>query len=345
MRELVLTEIGRLDVREAPIPRPGPDEVLIRVAATGICGSDVHGYTGENGRRFPGQVMGHESSGVIAAVGDDVDGFAEGTPVTFNPVVVPAEDAATFAGREQHHAGKHVIGVAKEIPAAFADYVVIPARNVVPLPADLPIELGALIEPLAVAVHAVRRLPADRLGRVLVIGGGPIGQSVVIALRDAGAGSIIVSEMDAARRELVERLGAETIDPAAGPVAGQLAERGGLADAAVDAVGLTPTVRDALRSTTLGAPICLVGMGAPQVTLDAFLVSTEERSLIGSFTYGSDDFTDAAAIIGAEPDVYRALISREIDVADADSAFSALAAGDGTPGKVLVRFDREEQER
>ncbi|WP_168212332.1 alcohol dehydrogenase catalytic domain-containing protein, partial [Salmonella enterica] len=126
----------------------------------------VHGYTGENGRRFPGQVMGHESSGVIAAVGDDVDGFAEGTPVTFNPVVVPAEDAAAFAGREQHHAGKHVIGVAKEIPAAFADYVVIPARNVVPLPADLPIELGALIEPLAVAVHAVRRLPADRLGRV-----------------------------------------------------------------------------------------------------------------------------------------------------------------------------------
>lgn len=345
MRELVLTEIGRLDVREAPTPTPGPEEVLIRVTATGICGSDVHGYTGENGRRFPGQVMGHESSGTIAAIGDGVDGLAIGTAVTFNPVVVPAEDAAAYAGREQHHPGKHVIGVAAAIPAAFADYVVVPQRNVVPLPDSLPIELGALIEPLAVAVHAVRRLPKESLGRVLVIGGGPIGQSVVIALRNAGAGEVIVSEMDAARRELVQRLGAETIDPADGAVADQLRDRGGLADAALDAVGITPTLRDALTSTVLGAPICLVGMGAPQVSLDAFLISTEERALIGSFTYGSDDFIDATAIIGAEPDTYRALISREIDVADADSAFSALAAGDGTPGKVLVRFDREEQTR
>ena len=345
MRELVLSEIGRLDVRDAPTPHPGPGEVLIRVSATGICGSDVHGYTGENGRRHPGQVMGHESSGTVAAVGADVDGLVEGAPVTFNPVVVPADDAAEYAGREQHHPRKYVIGVAAEIPAAFADYVVVPARNVVPLPDSLPIELGALIEPLAVAVHAVRKLPTDSLRRVLVIGGGPIGQSVVIALRDAGAGTILVSEMDAARRELVQKLGAEVIDPADGPLAEQLRERGGLADAAVDAVGITPTLQDALTSTVLGAPVCLVGMGAPQVSLDAFLISTEERSLIGSFTYGSDDFTHAAHTIAGDPDVYRVLISREIDVADADNAFAGLAAGDGTPGKVLVRFDRDGETR
>jgi len=345
VRELVLTEIGRLDVHETPIPTPGPDEVVIRVAATGICGSDVHGYTGENGRRHPGQVMGHESSGTVAAVGADVNDVAVGVPVTFNPVVVPAEDAADYAGREQHHPGKYVIGVAPAVPASFADYVKVPARNVVPLPANLPIELGALIEPLAVAVHAVRRLPKESLGRVLVIGGGPIGQSVIIALRDAGAGTIIVSEMDAARRDLVQKLGADVIDPAQGPVADQLRERGGLADAAVDAVGITPTVRDALTSTVLGAPICLVGMGAPQIALDAFLVSTEERSLIGSFTYGSDDFAHAANIIGGDPETYRALISREIDLTDADAAFAALAAGDGTPGKVLVRFDRETSDK
>lgn len=345
MRELVLTEIGRLDVRDSPVPEPGAGEALIRVVATGICGSDVHGYTGENGRRFPGQVMGHESSGTIAAIGPDVDGLSIGVPVTFNPVVVPLEDAHSYVGREQHHPDKYVIGVAKEIPAAFADYVVVPARNVVPLSESFPIELGALIEPLAVAVHAVRRLPEDRLGRVLVLGGGPIGQSAVIALRDAGARTIIVSEMDPARRALVQQLGAEVIDPADGSVADQLRASGGLADAAVDAVGITPTVRDALNSTTLGASICLVGMGAPQVSLDAFLISTEERSLIGSFTYGSDDFTYAAQIIGAEPELYRALISREIDVADADAAFTALAAGDGTPGKVLVRFDRDGETR
>lgn len=345
MRELVLTRIGRLDVREAPIPEPAPDEVLIRVAATGICGSDVHGYSGENGRRHPGQIMGHESSGTIAAIGSAARGLEVGMPVTFNPVVVPAEDADAYAGREQHHPGKYVIGVAAEIPASFADYVLVPARNVVPLPESLPLELGALIEPLAVAVHAVRRLPKQSLGRVLVIGGGPIGQSVIIALRDAGAETIFVSEMDPARRDLASRLGVDAIDPAAGPIADQLRGAGGLADAAVDAVGITPTLRDALTSTVLGAPICLVGMGAPQVSLDAFLVSTEERSLIGSFTYGSDDFAHAAQIIGDDPDLYRSLISREVDVEDADSAFAALVAGDGTPGKVLVRFDREDATR
>lgn len=343
MRQLVLAEIGRLEVRDAPVPVPEEDQVLIRIAATGICGSDIHGYTGENGRRFPGQVMGHESSGHVAAIGPDAVGVPPmGSPVTFNPVVVPHADIAEYAGREQHHPGKTVIGVARDVPAAFADYVLVPARNVVRLPDSMPIEMGALIEPIAVAVHAVRRSVTAETRRVLVIGGGPIGQSLVIALQDAGVADVTVSEMDAARRALVGSLGVGVLDPAAGELAAQLAASGGPADLVIDAVGITATVRDALKSTVLGGTVCLVGMGAPQVTLDAFLVSTEERTLVGSFTYAAEDFTHAAGIVGRAPDAYRPLISREVDVTEADAAFAALAAGDGTPGKVLVRFDREQ---
>lgn len=205
MRALILSDYHRLDVVERPRPQPGPGEVLLRLAATGICGSDFHGFTGENGRRRPGQIMGHESSGTIAALGPGVDARALplGAPATFNPVVVPAEQAQAYRDREQHAPGKLVIGVAADVQAAFADYLVVPARNVLLLSPELPLHLGALIEPLAVAVHAVRLAAPGPESKVLVVGGGPIGQSVVLALKMAGISQIALSEPAADRRELV----------------------------------------------------------------------------------------------------------------------------------------------
>src|SRR5690606_9773248 len=108
MKALRLAEIGRLEVVDLPDPEPGPGEVRLRIVATGICGSDIHGYTGANGRRHPGQVMGHESVAVIDEVGPGVDRLRVGQPATFNPVVVPEAELAEFAGREQLAPGKRV---------------------------------------------------------------------------------------------------------------------------------------------------------------------------------------------------------------------------------------------
>ena len=409
MRALVLTDFHQLDLVEVERPEPGPGEVLLRICATGICGSDFHGFTGENGRRVPGQIMGHESSGTIAALGEGVDpatlplgapatfnpvvvppeqaeefrgreqhapgkqvigvaqdraaSFADyvvvparnvlqldpamplplGAPATFNPVVVPPEQAEEFRGREQHAPGKQVIGVAQDRAASFADYVVVPARNVLLLDPAMPLQLGALIEPLAVAVHAVglaRPLPEER---ALVVGGGPIGQSAVLALQRAGLTAIAVSEPDPQRRELIASLGATALDPAAGPLSEQLAAAlGGPADLAVDAVGVTPTLADALAATRLGARIVLVGMGSPRLELAAFAVSTEERTIHGSFTYTARDFADATAWIGEHAEQASALVSDVIPPEQAHDAFTTLAAGKGPAGKILVRFDTEE---
>lgn len=342
MKALVLEDFGRLAVHEIPRPAPGPGDVLIEIVATGICGSDIHGYTGENGRRAPGQVMGHESVGRIAALGSHVTdaGLRVGGVATFNPVVVPRAERAAFKGREQHSPGKHVIGVKPDVVAAFAQYVCVPAENVVPLSDEMPILYGALVEPLAVALHACRRVGVDAGQRVLVIGGGPIGQSVVLALLMIGVQSVVVSEVSAERRALVESLGARTIDPTAGSVPDQSARvLGGEADVTIDAVGITVTLRDALLATRLGGSVCLVGMGAPTVELDAFRVSTEERTLVGSFTYSDQDFADAAAWIATSPPAASYLISREVALDEADAAFASLARSDGTPGKVLVRVD------
>lgn len=329
-----------VEQRETPTPRTG--EVLIAVTATGICGSDVHGFTGENGRRVPGQIMGHESVGRVAAFGPDTPpgALTLDSVVTFNPVVVTGSDAHTYAGREQHSPNKTVIGVATDIPAAFADYVIVPIQNVVPLPADMPISRGALIEPLAVAVHAVRRVHATKGHKALVIGGGPIGQSVVLALQMEGVSDIVVSEVDGGRRELCRRIGAVVVDPAQGPLVDQVTSTfGQLADVTIDAVGITPTVADALNATVFGGAVCLVGMGSKTLSLDAFRVSTEERSLVGSFTYSGQDFRDAAAWIATGPPELDELISREVTLDEANDAFVGLAKGDGTPGKILVRFD------
>lgn len=340
MRALQLTEIGRLDVVDLPDPEAGAGEVRLRIVATGICGSDIHGFTGENGRRHPGQVMGHESVGVVDALGPDVTGLAVGDVATFNPVVVPDEQLDAFAGREQMAPGKHVVGVARDVVASFAQLVVLPARNVVPLPASMPIELGALVEPLAVAVHAVRRAGVTAPDRVVVAGGGPIGQSVVLALQMIGVAGIVVTELSASRRELVASLGATAIDAAGDDLVDRIrAALGGDADVAIDAVGIAPTLRASLQATRIGGTVCLVGMGAPTVSLDAFLVSTEERTIVGSFTYSADDFRDAAAWIGTAPAQAQALISRQVPLDEGHAAFAELAAHADVPGKVLVRLD------
>jgi threonine dehydrogenase-like Zn-dependent dehydrogenase len=343
MKALVLQEFGRMAVEERPDPEAGPGEVLVSVVATGICGSDLHGYTGENGRRVPGQVMGHESVGTVAALGAGTEraGLAVGDTVTFNPVVLPESAVEEYAGREQMCPDKYVIGVAPHVVASFAQLVAVPLRNVVALPAEMPVEYGALVEPLAVAVHAVRRAGVQPGDAVFVAGAGPIGQSVVLALLMAGVEQILVSDVDAGRRTLVERLGARSLDPAAQPAPEQVRtvfQRP--ADVSIDAVGIDRTLQDCLLATRLGGTVCLVGMGAPQLTLDAYRISVDEHTLVGSFTYSSADFGDAAAWVGTSPPQAAALISRSVPLAEGPEAFAALARHDGTPGKVLVRLDR-----
>jgi len=349
MRALVLADFGRFVVRDLARPVPGEGEVVLRIHATGICGSDLHGYTGENGRRVPGQVMGHESVGWIDALGDGVDEarYPLGAPATFNPVVVPEDEVELYRGNEQQAPGRVVVGVAADVVSAFAEYVALPARNIVLIGESAPLEHGALVEPLAVAAHAVRRAGLTAGMTLLVLGGGPVGQSVIVAAQQAGVSRILVSEVSAARRALCAQLGAVTIDPAGGPVHGQVRSiLDGPVDCAIDAVGVSPTLRDALESTSLGGIVCLVGMGSPRLELDAYSVSTAERTVVGSFTYSADDFRHAAGWVRDQVVDFAPLISKVIDLDQADEEFARQTSGSATAGKVLVRVStRGEAER
>jgi Alcohol dehydrogenase GroES-like domain len=157
MRALVLRDYYDISVEERPDPVPGSGQAVVEVIATGICGSDFHGYSGENGRRHPGQIMGHETVGRVRELGVDVAGLTVGQLVTVNPVMSCHACPACLSGQEQWCPRRVVFGVAREIPAAFAERFAVPASSIVPLPEDMPEELGALVEPMAVGYHAVRR--------------------------------------------------------------------------------------------------------------------------------------------------------------------------------------------
>jgi threonine dehydrogenase-like Zn-dependent dehydrogenase len=335
VRVLVFNGPWDLTVDDRDDPVPGDGEVLVRVAATGICGSDLHGFTGENGRRHPGQVMGHETVGSVAAVGSGVADVRPGDTVTVNPLLACGRCPACRAGSEQSCPHRRVIGVDPTIVSAFAELLVAPAGNVVVLPPEMPLEHGALIEPLSVGYHAARRGSCGPGDRVLVIGGGPIGQACVLAARRLRAEQVVATEPDGHRRELVGSLGVAAVDPTADGDA-VLEALGGPATLVLDAVGSTRSIADAMRFSSFGARVVLVGMGSPQIDLPAYSVSTEERTLIGSFCYSAADFRDTAAWVGSSPAGLDRLVDGRVDLAHAPEAFTELASGSSAKSKVLV---------
>ena len=337
MRALVLRDFYDIAVEERPDPVAGPGQAVVEVIATGICGSDFHGYSGENGRRHPGQVMGHETVGRVRDLGPDVEGVAIGQLVTVNPVMSCHECPACLSGQEHWCSRRVVLGVAPELPAAFADRVAVPASNIVPLPEHMPEELGALAEPMAVGYHAVRRGQPNPDDRVLVIGGGPIGQACLLAARRLGVQAMALSDVSPSRRDLCARLGAEVVDPTAGNLPEAVADRlGGPATLVVDAVGINRTVADALAASSLGSRIVLVGMGSPQLELAVYALSTAERSLIGSFTYSAAEFVATAEWVGTVPEGIEALIDGRVGWEGAPQSFDDLARGRSSASKILV---------
>jgi threonine dehydrogenase-like Zn-dependent dehydrogenase len=281
--------------------------------------------------------MGHETVGRIYELGPDAEALSVGQLVTVNPVMSCGECWACQSGQEQWCSRRVVLGVAPEIPAAFADRVAVPAANIVPLPEDMPEELGALVEPMAVGYHAVRRGQPRPEDRVLVIGGGPIGQACLLAARRLGVQALALSDVSPSRRDLCARLGAEVVDPSAGDLPEAVADRlGGPATLVVDAVGLSPTVADAMAASGLGSRIVLVGMGSPRLELSAYALSTAERALIGSFTYNAAEFIQTAEWVGTVPDGIGELIDGRVGWEGAPQSFDDLARGRSTASKILV---------
>lgn len=288
MKALVLEEYKRLVYQDVPEPGLGPGEVLIAVRACGICGSDVHGLDGSTGRRRPPIIMGHEAAGVICEAGSGATDWKPGDRVTFDSTVYCGECAFCRAGRINLCSHRRVLGVSCQDyrqHGAFAQRVAVPARVLYRLPDGLSFEHAAMVEPVSIAVHAVRRASLALNDTALVVGAGMIGLFIIQALRLAGCGKIIAVDLAPEKLKLARELGAsEVIHSAAkDPLAEVLALTNGRgADAVFEAVGLGPTVDLAVRAARKGGSVTLVGNLAPKVELPLQVVVTGELSLLGS---------------------------------------------------------------
>lgn len=288
MKALVLQDYYRFEYTDAPTPNFAPDEVLVRVRACGICGSDVHGMDGSTGRRRPPLIMGHEAAGVIAEVGSKVSGWSPGDRVTFDSTLYCGECDFCRAGAVNLCERRRVLGVSCEDyrqPGAFAEFVAVPQRVLYRLPAALPFEHAALLEPFAIALHAVNRAAPKKGATAVVIGAGMIGMGLVQVLTTTGCSQIISVDVAEDRLALGTKLGATaTINSAkCNPLERilELTDNKGV-DLAFEAVGINATVDLAMRCVCKGGSVTLVGNVSPKVDLPLQVAVTRELSIYGS---------------------------------------------------------------
>ena len=340
MKALLLSKYKRLEIADLPEPTPGPGEVLVRVAACGICGSDVHGYDGSSGRRIPPIVMGHEAAGTVAAIGSGVTGLAVGDRVTFDSTIYCGTCGYCRRGEVNLCDHRQVLGVScgdYRRAGAFAEFVAVPSRIVYRLPDTISFEEAAMLEAVSVAIHAVSLAQVSANSSALVVGAGMIGLLIVQVLRAVGCSRIFVADLDDSRLKLAEDIGADTTWSAKLDVAAQVGKlTGGTGvDVAMEAVGQADSVRASIESVRKGGAVVLVGNIAPEVILPLQKVVTRQIRLQGSCA-SAGEYPRAMALLASGAIQVKRLITTVAPLADGPLWFERLYAGEPNLMKVVL---------
>jgi L-iditol 2-dehydrogenase len=342
VKALVLEEYGRFSYRDVPEPEVGPDDVLVRIEACGICGSDVHGMDGSTGRRIPPIVMGHEAAGVIAGAGARVKGYPEGRRVTFDSTIYCGTCFFCRRGEINLCDNRRVLGVScaeYRQPGAFAQYISVPQRILYPLPDDLSFERAVMTEPLSVAMHAARRVPPLLGASAVIVGAGTIGLLVIQCLRASGCGLIVAVDVARERLDHARRLGADhVLDSTRADVHAEILRltEGRGVDAAFEAVGIPATFALALGCLRKGGALSLVGNIAASVDLALQAAVTREITLYGSCASAGEYPACMELMSRGKVDV-DALISATAPLSEGPGWFERLSRGEKGLLKVILK--------
>jgi len=324
---------GQLEITEVDDPVPGPGEVVARVRACGICGSDLHIASLV---ATPGTIMGHEIAGVVERVGEGVDDrWAPGTRVTARPFASCGSCRFCRVGRADHCAQFHLLGFT--LPGGFAERVLLSADELYTLPASLTGPEQALVEPLAVALHGLRRAGLGAGEPLAVLGAGPIGLAVTAWARALGAGPAVVSDPVARRRSLATALGAEVVvDPITEDVA-DACERaaGGAPPVVMECSGKPGMIDQAMRLAAVDGRVGVVGACMTRDTLFPFNGLHKELDIRFALYYDRRDFVDTLRCLDDGTLVVDGLVTDVIDLDGLPGTFATLLAGADT-GKVVV---------
>lgn len=319
MRALLLEEYKKLRLVDFPKPSPGKEEVLVRIKACGVCGSDIHGYDGSSGRRIPPIIMGHEASGVVESVGEGVDRFSEGDRVVFDSTIWCGKCEYCLSKLRNLCVNRRVIGVScKEYRqhGAFAEYLVVPERIVYRLPSAVSFEQAALIEAVSVAWHAVSRLNSVLGKHVAVFGVGIIGLLVVQVLRLCGCSRILAIDIDDARLLLAKKFGATDCLNTKTDIKRFFGSLSNKVDISFDVVGKGDVTNLAISAVKKGGSVVLIGNLQAESVFPLQHVVTNEITIYGS-----------CASSGEYPEIIDAFATGKIDVDPLISACAPLEEG------------------
>lgn len=324
MKALVLEKYMHLVYKDVPEPVLQDDEVLVRIKAAGICGSDIHGMDGSTGRRIPPLIMGHEASGTIEQTGKNVIGWKQGDRVTFDSTIYKKEDWYTRNKMYNLSDGRMVLGVSTgefKKDGAFAELVTVPQHILHTIPENVSFTEAALTEPAAVALHAIRLSSLQETDTVLIIGAGMVGTFIIQLLKLQGCKHIIAVDTDKDRLNMARHSGSDYIftpdDPALLATIYELTDNRG-ADIAFEVVGISATIQKAIACIRKAATLVLVGNLSPSVEIPLQQVVARQLKLQGS-----------CAINGEYPEILQLIAGGRLDVKSILSAEAPLKDGVG----------------
>ncbi|AEF80938.1 zinc-dependent alcohol dehydrogenase [Leadbettera azotonutricia] len=342
MKALLMEEYKKLKYTDFPDPKiEGSHDLLVRIKAVAICGSDVHGFDGSTGRRKPPIVMGHEAAGEIIETGSDVHHFRKGDRITFDSTISCGECYYCSNGQVNLCDHRMVLGVSCDEyrrHGCFAEYVVIPERIAVLLPQGLSYEEAACTEPVGVAAHAIRNTPIAMNDTVAVVGSGLIGNLAIQLLKISVSGKIIALDTDPSRREVAKSFGADAVlDPADPELDKKIKElTGGRgADRVIEAVGATAPIRTAISIVRKGGSVTLVGNVSPSVDIPLQAVVSREIRLQGSCAI-SGEYPIALDLMGRKRIDVKPLISAKAPLSEGEIWMNKLYNREGNLLKVVL---------
>lgn len=341
MLQEVMTAPGRIEFREIEKPEPKAGEVLVRMRRIGICGSDIHVWHGQHPFTSYPVTQGHEVAGEIAAVGAGVSGFAAGDRVTIEPQVVCGACHPCRHGRYNLCERLKVMGF--QTTGAASEYFAVDAAKATKLPPTMSFDEGAMIEPLAVAVHAVRRFPGLAGAKVAVLGAGPVGILVAQAAKGLGAAATLVTDISDLRLAKAQECGADAVaNTARDDFGAALAKAFGpdKADVIFDCAGCDASIKGAIAHARKGSAIVLVAVFAGPAKVDLAVLNDHELTLDTSMMYRHEDYLEAIDLVSSGKVRLEPLVSKHFAFREYAQAYRYIDAHRESTLKVLVDVDR-----
>ena len=341
MKALVHTAANTFEIQDFPKPVPGPKDVLLRVKACGICGSDVHGMTGHTGRRQPPIIMGHEATGQIVEVGKEITKFKVGDRITFDSTAYCNQCKYCLQGRINLCSNRMVLGVSTgeyRRHGAMAEYLTVPEHIIFKLPDTVSYHQGALIEPLSISLHGVNRGKLKINDKVVVLGCGIIGLMAIQCAKLNGCGTLVAVDMNEARLDMAKKVGADVVvnpakEKAMDIILGLTGGEG--ADAVFEAVGIEKTVNEALSWVRKGGRLVLIGNLAPTVPIGLQSIVTREIDVYGSCA-SAGEYQDCVDMIGSGRIKVEPYISKVAPLEEGQIWFDKLLAAKEPLYKVIL---------